>query len=231
MFPHGYEGDDYQVWDPKRRVVVESRYLVFAYRRPHSTIRVHSPLTRTSRLYNLHLTAPLNCQRCQLCQMHPRRSYHSRPHARVWTNDDTSSTHPRITIRLPGCWMKRPAMECRDKSGEYDEATRPIYEVLHIPGHHVRLTVVPCSFSMRQRILQSRFRPVYLALADQWKEEMDQEMEGLKSHGVYELVPRINGMRTLKLGWVLHQMSKNNLFERNKGRPVARGNHQHPSIG
>ena len=142
--------------------------------------------------------------------------------------------HPRITIRLPGRWMKRLAVEYSDKSGEYDgpedEATRLIHDILYVPDHHVRLTVVPCSFSMRQRILQSRLRPFYLALAlaDQWKEEMDQEMEGLKSHEVYELVPRMNGMRTLKLGWVLHRMAKNSLFERNKGRPVTRGNHQHP---
>ena len=54
-----YERDGYQVWDPKRRAVVESRFLAFAYRRPHLTIRVHSPLTTTSRLYNLHLTTPL----------------------------------------------------------------------------------------------------------------------------------------------------------------------------
>ena len=60
-----------------------------------------------------------------------------------------------------------------------------------------------------------------VALADQWKEEMDREMEGLKSHDVYELVPRTNGMRTLKLGWVLHRKFKNGLFERNKGRLVA----------
>ena len=58
---------------------------------------------------------------------------------------------------------------------------------------------------------------------------MDREMEGLKSHDVYELVPRTNGMRTLKVGWVLHRKFKNGLFERNKGRLVARGN-QHPSI-
>ena len=88
-------------------------------------------------------------------------------------------------------------MEYRDKSDEYDcpedEAIRLIHDVFYVPDHHVRLTVVPCSFSMRQRILQSRFRPVYLALADQWKEEMDREMEGLKSHNVHELLPRTNG--------------------------------------
>ena len=98
-----YDGGGYQVWDPKRRVVVE-----FADRHPHSTIRVHSPLTRTSLLYNPHLTTPLNCQRCQrcqLCQMHPRRSYHSRPHQRQRTSMDQrrhlvhASTHHNTSTR------------------------------------------------------------------------------------------------------------------------------------
>ena len=35
--------------------------------------------------------------------------------------------------------------------------------------------------------------------ADRWKEDMDQEMANLKSHNVYELVPRVPGMRTLPL--------------------------------
>ena len=100
-----YEGGGYQVCDPKRRVVVESIYLVFADRRPHSTIRVHSPFTRTSLLYNPHLTTPLNCQRCQLCQRHPRRSYHSRPHQRQRTSMDQrrhlihASTHHNTSTR------------------------------------------------------------------------------------------------------------------------------------
>ena len=59
---------------------------------------------------------------------------------------------------------------------------------------------------------------------------MHRKIESLKSHDVYELVPRTNGMRTLKLGWVLHRKVKKGLFERNEGRLVARGNHQHPSI-
>ena len=59
---------------------------------------------------------------------------------------------------------------------------------------------------------------------------MDGEMENLESHDVYELVPRTNGMRTLKLGWVLHRKFKIGLFERNKGRLVDRGNHRCPSI-
>ena len=59
---------------------------------------------------------------------------------------------------------------------------------------------------------------------------MGRKMEHLKSYDVYELVPRTNGMRTLKLRWVLHRKFKIVLFERNKGRPVARGNHRRPGI-
>jgi hypothetical protein len=59
---------------------------------------------------------------------------------------------------------------------------------------------------------------------------MDQETEDLKPYDVYELVPHASGMRTLELGWVLHRKFKNGIFERNKGRPVARGNHQRPGI-
>ena len=66
--------------------------------------------------------------------------------------------------------------------------------------------------------------------ANQWKDAMGREMENLKSHDVYELVPRTNGIHTLELGWVLHQKFKIGLFERNKGRLVARGNHQRPGI-
>ena len=60
---------------------------------------------------------------------------------------------------------------------------------------------------------------------------MPWEMENLKSHHVYELVPRTNGMYTLELGWVLRRKFKIGLFERNKGKLVARGNHQCPGIG
>ena len=51
-------------------------------------------------------------------------------------------------------------------------------------------------------------------------------MENFKSHDVYELVPRTNGMRTHKLGLEV----QNGIFERNKGRLVARGNYQCPGI-
>jgi len=66
--------------------------------------------------------------------------------------------------------------------------------------------------------------------ADGWKDAMDQEMANLKSHSVYELVPCMNGVWTLKLGWVFHRMFKNAVFRKNKGQLVARGNHQRPGI-
>jgi len=48
--------------------------------------------------------------------------------------------------------------------------------------------------------------------ADGWKDAMDQEIANLKSHNVYELVLRTNGMWTLKLGWVFHRKFKNGIF-------------------
>ena len=66
--------------------------------------------------------------------------------------------------------------------------------------------------------------------ADGWKDVMDQEMANLKSHDYYELVPRMNDMRTLKRGWVFHRKFKSGVFEKKKGRIVARANHQRPGI-
>ena len=58
--------------------------------------------------------------------------------------------------------------------------------------------------------------------ADGWKDAMDRAM--------YELVPRTSGMRTPTLGWVIHRKLRNDVFEKNNGRVVARGNHQRPGI-
>ena len=60
--------------------------------------------------------------------------------------------------------------------------------------------------------------------------EMDKEMVNLRSHGVYELVPCVWGLRTLKLGWVLHRKFRNRVFDKNKARIAARGNQQRPGI-
>ena len=59
---------------------------------------------------------------------------------------------------------------------------------------------------------------------------MDKEMKNLRDHDVYKLVPQASGIWTLRLGWVLHRKFKNGIFEKNKGRLGARGNHQRPGI-
>ena len=56
-----------------------------------------------------------------------------------------------------------------------------------------------------------------------WKDAMDQEMANIKLHDVYELVPRMDGMRTLKLGCVFHRTFQNGVFVKNKARLGARG--------
>ena len=60
--------------------------------------------------------------------------------------------------------------------------------------------------------------------ADEWKEVIYREIENLKSHNVYEL-----GAPSNSDGHVTGS-SKTAFFERNKGRLVARGNHQRPGI-
>ena len=104
------------------------------------------------------------------------------------------------------------------------------------------MEIASCSSWIKHHILLSLLRRVYQVVpslrscpthvvweamaspdADGWKDVMDQEMVDLKSHDVYELVLRMNGMRTLKLGWVFHRTFKNDVFEKNKARLVARG--------
>ena len=51
---------------------------------------------------------------------------------------------------------------------------------------------------------------------DGWKDAMDREMENLRSHDIYELIPHTDGIRTLRLGWVLHRKFKNGAFNKNK---------------
>ena len=53
--------------------------------------------------------------------------------------------------------------------------------------------------------------------AEGWRYAMDKEMKNPRDHDVYELVPRASGIRTLRLGWVLHRKFKNGIFGKNKG--------------
>jgi hypothetical protein len=57
-----------------------------------------------------------------------------------------------------------------------------------------------------------------------WREAMNREIENLRSHDVYELVP------TLRLAWVLHRKFKNGVFYKNKALVADSGNYQRPGI-
>jgi hypothetical protein len=84
----------------------------------------------------------------------------------------------------------------------------------------MQLSPLPDPCSVREAIAASD--------AEGWRDTMDQEMDNLRCHDVYELVPRTSGMRTLGLGWVLHRGFKISVFEKNKGRLVALDSHQRP---
>ena len=103
-----------------------------------------------------------------------------------------------------------------------DEATQPPVDFSVGLPRGIQLSQLPDPRSVRKAMASPD--------ADGWKDAMDQEMANLKSHDIYELVPRMNGMRTLKLGWVFHRKFKNGVFEENKGRLVARGNYQRHGI-
>src|SRR5258706_652941 len=62
--------------------------------------------------------------------------------------------------------------------------------------------------------------------AEGWCDAMDREMENIRLHNMYELVPHACDTQSIHLRWVLHCKFKNGTFDRNKARLVARGNHQ-----
>jgi len=73
-----------------------------------------------------------------------------------------------------------------------DEAAHtPIGFSAGLPGG-IQLSQLPDPLDVRDAMASPH--------ADGWKDAMDQEMANLKWHDVYELVPRMNGVRTLKLG-------------------------------
>jgi hypothetical protein len=52
--------------------------------------------------------------------------------------------------------------------------------------------------------------------ADGWKDAMDREMDNLRLRDVYDLMPRVPGIRTLRLGWVLHRRFRNGFLRRTR---------------
>ena len=102
-----------------------------------------------------------------------------------------------------------------------DIAHSPIAFSAGLPGG-IQLSQLPDPRSVREAMAAPD--------AEGWRDAMDREVQNLQSHDVYELVPRMSGMRTLRLGWVLHRKFKNGVFDKNKGRLVARVNHQRPGV-
>jgi len=103
-----------------------------------------------------------------------------------------------------------------------DEAAQPPIAFLACLLGGIQLSQLPDPRSVREAMASPD--------ANGWKDATDQEMANLKFHDVYELVPRMNVMRTLKLGWAFHWKFKKGVFENSKGRLVARGNQQRPGV-
>ena len=103
-----------------------------------------------------------------------------------------------------------------------DEAEHPLIAFYRVFSWSTQLSQLPDPCNVREAMAALD--------ADEGKEAVDRKMEHLNSYDVYELVPRMKGMRTLKLGCVLHRKFKIVLFERNKGRLVARGSYRRPGI-
>jgi transposase InsO family protein len=284
-----YGGGGYRVWDPKRKVVVESRDITF-FEDGLPPPTLHQSATPADDADKPVVQQPPNigeptpAVKVPPLIDAPAPSSHTVPPG----PSPTSQPQPRLVVRLPGRYMDRQDAQkapIRDKP-EGTDTTRsvsdddddespiqsPIHDVGHIPNYPMRslrsglkreggrggsglerggggggsaMLVVddagypPVAFSagLPGGIQLSQLpdpRNVREALAAQdaegWREAMNSEMENLKSHDVYELVPRIGSMRTLRLGWVLHRKFKNGVFDKNKARLVARGNHQRPGI-
>ena len=64
---------------------------------------------------------------------------------------------------------------------------------------------LPSGFQLSQLLDPRSVREAMVSPhADAQKGDMDQGIASFKFHDVCELVPRVNRMRTLKLGWVFH---------------------------
>ena len=112
----------YRVWDPKRRVVVKSRDLIFDSL-PPPTLNDSRPQPtdedEPTRQPALGHTTGSDPPASTLPYTSSLEATHD--------NGPTTTPHLCITVRLPGRLMKRPAVERRDESDEHcseDKATR-----------------------------------------------------------------------------------------------------------
>ena len=119
-----YEGGGYRVWDPKRRVVVESKDLVFfddglpppTLNDSRSQLIDEDEPTTQPALD--HITEPTTLPAASDLPA-PTLPFTASTEA-THNNGPTTTPYPRIIIRLPERLMKRPAVERRDESDEHD---------------------------------------------------------------------------------------------------------------
>lgn len=65
----------------------------------------------------------------------------------------------------------------------------------------------------------------------EWHEEMEKELQLLKLHNIWKLVPRTDDMKVIKSKWIYNiEFNPNGLIERRKARLVAMGCYQRPGI-
>jgi hypothetical protein len=227
-----YGGGGYRVWDPRAGEVVETRDVTFFEEGlPPPTIG--------------EAVAPASESQDDLPQQ--RVDAPDEPLTVPVPVSDPSSTPPdgqqRLIVRLPGRNM--PAAVSDDELAEHpaqDVARVPDFPARSLRSGRMRREPggdinVAFSAGLPGAVLGSQLadpRTVREALAapdaDDWRTAMDREMDNLRAHDVFELVPREPGTRTIRLGWVLHRKFKNGTFDKHKARLVARGNHQRPGI-
>jgi hypothetical protein len=231
-----YSGGGYRVWDPRKSAVVECRDIMFFEDGlPPPTFR---DLASRPDDADEVLTKPRDDAPDKPLTVPATTPLQGAPDAR-----------PRIIVKLPGWYMKgtaRPISLAVDEDiTSIDEG--PINNVARVPdfpekslrsrrtreepGGESCAVAFTAGLPGRIQLMNlpdpwSMCKAMAAPDADGWQEAMDREMENLRSHDVYELVPQTPSMHTLRLSWVLHQKFKNGTFDKNKACIVAHGNHQ-----
>ena len=197
-----YGGGSYRVWDLNRKVVVESRDVVF--------FKDGLPLPTLADV--------------KATELEPTTSDNKPLASPLTTSVLTQNTPPLLAPPIVQALLHNLMQPCdKDVALIPDYPERSTQSSLTQGGGNSFLAQVVFLAGLPGGIqLLSLPDPhsVCKAMAapdvDGWKDAMDREMENLHTHDVYEMVPCVPSMHTLCLGWVLHQKFKNRIFEKNK---------------
>ena len=162
-----YEGGGYRVWDPKRRVVVESKDIVFFEDGlPPPTLNearlqqndADEPVAQPAPDHILEPPTPPDVPPTPQPTTTPHIAEATPDPAPDLTTTSDPTPQPRIVVRLPGRWMNRPdahpaqahgdsSARNDDDESEQDESdeeanapTRPVHDVSYVPDFPVRTT-------------------------------------------------------------------------------------------